>query len=151
MKFRMVDKITGYEPGRSIRGIKTVSFEEYELKTAFSSRPALPECLVMESLVQLGNWLIMLTSGYTKTGLLAGAGEIRFVRLPGPGESLRLDVRILGFRKNMVRYEGQVLIGAETVACGKACLAKLVDLAAYSDPEDLKVLFSEIYSPAGTP
>ena len=66
MKFRMVDRIIDFVPQKSIRGVKTVSFEEYQLKSAFGGEPSLPETLIMESLFQLGNWLIMLSSDFSQ-------------------------------------------------------------------------------------
>ena len=62
MKFRLVDRILDWEPRRVIRGVKAVSFEEYELKRAWGDEPCLPESLVLESLLQLGNWLVIRSS-----------------------------------------------------------------------------------------
>ena len=87
MKFRMVDRILAWEPRTRIRGIKTVSFEEYNCKAAFGGDACLPESLLIESLFQLGNWLIMLSSDFTQMGLVvrierdplrgAGCGRVR--------------------------------------------------------------------------
>ena len=52
MKFRMVDQIHRWEKQRSISGVKTVSFEEYNLKAPFGSPAHLPETLLIESLFQ---------------------------------------------------------------------------------------------------
>ena len=76
MKFRMVDRILAWEPRRYIRGIKTVSFEEYRLKAVFADPPHLPQILVTEGLFQLGNWLIMLSSNFSQMGLIVRFQEI---------------------------------------------------------------------------
>ena len=93
MKFRMVDRILAWQPRQHIRGIKTVSFEEYQLKAAFADQPHLPQTLVMESLFQLGNWLIMLSSDFSQMGLI-----VRF--LGGPvgdgGGASQIDLLNLG-------------------------------------------------------
>ena len=89
MKFRMVDRIIDYERCKSIAATKTVSFEEYRLKSAFGDRPCLPECLVLESLFQSVAWLIMLSSDFAKMGLLVGAQEVRFVEPVRPGQTGR--------------------------------------------------------------
>ena len=68
MKFRMVDRILEYEPKTSIRGVKTVSFEEYNLKAAFGEPERLPESLLVEAFFQLGNWLVMLSTDFHSDG-----------------------------------------------------------------------------------
>jgi len=147
MKFRMVDRIVKFEPRRSIYGIKTVSFEEYQLKSAFTDRPCLPESLVMESLFQLGNWLIMLTSDFSQMGLVIRTNEIEFIEPPGPGQKMFMEVQVRSYRDDGILFDGQALVNQHVIASGKGCLASPVDLADYHNPEDLKVLFEEIYRP----
>lgn len=147
MKFRMVDRIIGFERHRSIRATKTVSFEEYQLKSAFGDPPCLPESLVLESLFQSGVWLIMLSSDFAKMGLLVRAQEVRFIEPVRPGQTMVLDVQARSYRSDGVLFDGQARVGDKTVAYGKGCLASVVQLAEYFAPDDLRVLFSEIYRP----
>ncbi len=147
MKFRLVDQILTYEPAMSIDGLKAVSFEEYQLKTAFDRSPCLPESLLMETLFQLGNWLIILTSNYTQMGLLVRFQEIRFHQCPGPGHTLTLNVRVRRYRADGALFDGHISVQDQMIAQGTGCLATLVPLEDYYDPADLKVLFSEIYRP----
>lgn len=147
MKFRMVDRITGFEPRAEIHGVKTVSFEEYQLKTVLGDEPRLPESLLMESLFQLGNWLIMLSSDFSQMGLLVRVQEVQFLRSVLPGQSVQMDVEVRRYRSDGILFDGQALIGEEVVAVGGGCLAACVPLSEYYDPSDVKVLFSEIYRP----
>jgi 3-hydroxyacyl-[acyl-carrier-protein] dehydratase len=143
----MVDRIIEFEPQKSIRGIKTASFEEYQLKSAFDNRPCLPESLIMESLFQLGNWLIMLTSDFSQMGLLIRTNEIQFKKPLSPGQSMLMEVQVKSFRDDGILFDGRALVNQQTIAFGRGCLATSVPLAEYYNPEDLKVLFSEIYHP----
>jgi len=147
MKFRMVDRIVGFERCKSIRAAKTVSFEEYQLKSTFGDRPCLPESLVLESLFQSGVWLIMLSSDFAKMGLLVRAQEVRFIEPVRPGQTMFLEVQARSYRSDGVLFDGQARVNRKTVAYGKGCLASVVQLAEYFAPDDLKVLFSEIYRP----
>ena len=147
MKFRMVDRVLEFQPRRRIRGVKTVSFEEYDLKSAFGGRPCLPESLVMESLFQLGNWLIVLSSDFSQMGLLVRTREVRFLDLLRPGESLLMEVEVRSYRNDGIVFDGRALAGGKLLAEGDGCLATPVDLADYHDAADLRVLFSEIYRP----
>lgn len=147
MKFRMVDRIVGFERCKSITAAKTVSFEEYQLKSAFGDQPCLPESLVLESLIQSGVWLIMLSSDFAKMGLLVRAQEVRFIEPVSPGQTMFIEVRARTYRNDGVLFDGQAQVNRKTVAYGKGCLVRVVQLAEYFAPDDLKVLFSEIYRP----
>jgi 3-hydroxymyristoyl/3-hydroxydecanoyl-(acyl carrier protein) dehydratase len=147
MKFRMVDRIVEFVSGVSISGTKMVSFEEYELRSVFGDQPCLPESLIMESLFQLGNWLIILTSDFSQMGLVIRTNEIQFERPLGPGESMLMYVQVRRYRDDGIVFDGQALVGQRVIARGNGCLAVPAALTEYYDPEDLKVLFSEIYRP----
>jgi 3-hydroxyacyl-[acyl-carrier-protein] dehydratase len=148
MKFRMVDRIIEFEPRKSIRGIKTLSFEEYQLKSAFDSNFCLPESLMMESLFQLGNWLIMLTSDFSQMGMLVRTNEVQFTQPLHPGQNMLMEVQVLSYRDDGILFDGQASVNQKVISTGKGCLATPVPLAEYYNPEDLKILFSEIYRPA---
>ncbi|MHC4258793.1 MAG: hotdog family protein [Planctomycetota bacterium] len=147
MKFRMVDRITDFEPRKSIRAVKTVSFEEYQLKSAFANQPSLPESLILESLFQLGVWLIMLSSDFARMGLLVRTHEVQFKRPLYPGQSMSIEVRVRSYRSDGVLFDGRAQVNRQIIACGKGFLAAVVQVAEFFDPNDLKVLFSEIYRP----
>jgi 3-hydroxymyristoyl/3-hydroxydecanoyl-(acyl carrier protein) dehydratase len=144
MKFRMVDRITAWEPWRRIRGLKAVSFEEYRLKSAFGEPPSLPECLLLESLFQLGNWLVMLSSDFTEMGIVIRTGRVAFPGRLGPGESLVMDVVVRARRAEGILFDGEGRAGGRPVVAGKGCLAVPGPLDRYADPDDLRTLSSEI-------
>lgn len=143
----MIDRIIDYKPEKSIHGVKTVSFEEYQLKSAFDNNPCLPESLIMESFFQLGNWLIMLTSDFLKMGLLVRTNEIRFERPLRPGENMFMEICVRSYRNDGVLFDGEAFVNEKIIAKGTGCLATITILDKYYNPEDLKVLFSEIYCP----
>jgi len=147
MKFRMVDRILDLEPGKSIRGMKTVSFEEYQLKSAFGGDCRLPESLVLESFFQLGNWLIMFSSDFKKMGLLIRVEQVQFESVLRPGQSMFMEVVVKSSRNDGVLFDGKATVDGEIIAKGKGCLATLVDSAEYFDPNDLRMLFSNLYRP----
>ncbi len=111
MKFRMVDRILAWEPRRRIRGIKAVSFEEYELRERLGDEPCLPESLVMEALFQLGNWLIVLSSDYTQMGVVVQWDEVRFMGRFRPGRRLHMEVTVRAWRDDGVVLDGSVSDG----------------------------------------
>ena len=150
MKFRLVDKITSWAAWQNITGVKAVSFEEYSLKEAFGDQPRLPEMLLLESFLQLGNWLVMLSSNFQQMGMVARISEVRFHEILSPGQKLRLEVRLLRRREEGLELTGQGEADGRKVISGVGCVAALEPLCEYQNPEDLRVLFTEIYEPTGT-
>ncbi len=147
MKFRMVDRILAWQPQQSIRGVKSVSFEEYRLKSALGDGPHLPQTLVMEALLQLGNWLIVLSSDFRQMGLVVTVHETRFLKTLRPGQSLVMEAEVRSYRADRVAFDGRGFIDRQVIAEATGCTALPVDLADYHDPDDLRILFSEIYQP----
>jgi len=147
MKFRMVDRIIDWQSRRSIAGIKTVSFEEYSIKSAFGGDAYLPESLLMEGLFQLGNWLVMLSSDFEQMGLLVRVEEVTFREPVRPGQQLRMEVDVVSYRKDGISFNGKAIVGNREIAFGRGCLATPVAISDFYNSSDLKVLFSEIYRP----
>jgi 3-hydroxyacyl-[acyl-carrier-protein] dehydratase len=151
MKFRLLDKITSWAPYAHISGVKTVSFEEYCLKEAFGETARLPESLLLESFLQLGTWLIILSSEFRQMGMVARISEVRFHGALLPGGRLSLDARLVRRHEDGFELAGEGLVEGKSIISGLGCLAFPVPLAEYADPADMRVLVSEIYSPLGAP
>jgi len=147
MKFRLVDKIVSWSPYQRIAGIKAVSFEEYCLKESFGDEPRLPESLLLESFLQLGNWLILLSSDYKETGMVIRISEVRFEGFLLPGQQLRMEVTLARRREDGFEMSGEGKVDGRPVITGLGCLSVPVPAADLVDPADLRVLFSEIYEP----
>lgn len=147
MKFRLVDKITSWSPYQRISGIKAVSFEEYCLKESFGDEPRLPETLLLESFLQLGNWLILLSSDFKETGLVARISDVRFHGFLLPGQQLRMEVTLARRREDGFELSGEGRVDGQTIISGLGCLVVPVPAVELVDPASLRVLFSEIYEP----
>ena len=143
MKFRLVDKIVAWSPYQSISGIKAVSFEEYCLKESFGDEPRLPETLLLESFLQLGNWLILLSSDFKETGMVVRISEVRFHGFLLPGRQLRMDVTLARQREDGFELSGEGRVDGRTIITGLGCLAVPVPAAELVAPANLRVLFSQ--------
>jgi 3-hydroxyacyl-[acyl-carrier-protein] dehydratase len=145
MKFRLVDKITSWSPYQRIEGVKTVSFEEYCLKEAFGDAARLPETLLLESFLQLGNWLILLSSDFNHMGVVVRISEVRFHDYFLPGQRLQMNVTVVRQHDDGFELAGEGRVNGRAIITGMGCLAAPVPAADYVNPDDLRVLFSEIY------
>jgi 3-hydroxymyristoyl/3-hydroxydecanoyl-(acyl carrier protein) dehydratase len=150
MKFRFVDKITSWSPYQRIAGVKVVSFEEYSLKESFGDEPRLPETLLLESFLQLGNWLILLSSDFKEIGMAVRISEVRFHGFVAPGQRLQMAVNLARRREDGYELTGEGRVNGRTIISGLGCLAVPVPAVELMDPDDMRVLFSEIYEPGET-
>ena len=151
MKFRLVDKIVAWTPHERIVGLKSVSFEEYSAKEIFGDEPRLPETLLLESFLQLGNWLIILSSDFNEMGMLVRLTEVRFHDFLLPAQQVRMQVTLSRRREDGFELSGEGQVQGRTIISGLGCLAVPVPAAEYVNPDDLRVLFSEIYQPEKIP
>ncbi|MCX6903693.1 MAG: hypothetical protein NTW03_09495 [Verrucomicrobia bacterium] len=147
MKFRLVDRILAWSPYERIVGVKAVSFEEYSLKEAFGEEARLPETLLLESFLQLGNWLILLSSGYRQMGMVVRISEARFCDALRPGQHVQMEITLVRRSQDGFELSGEGRVNGRAVITGIGCLAAPVPAAEYVNPDNLRVLFSEIYRP----
>lgn len=147
MKFRFVDRITSWQSHERITGLKAVSFEEYSLKDAFGDEPRLPEMLLLESILQLGNWLILLSTDFQQMGTIIRIHEARFHGALRPGNVVRMEVAMLRHHDDGFELTGEGRVDGQLVISGRGCLAAPLPAADYYNPDDLRVLFSEIHRP----
>ncbi|HNQ90108.1 MAG TPA: hypothetical protein PKM73_15940 [Verrucomicrobiota bacterium] len=147
MKFRFVDKITSWSPYRRITGVKAVSFEEYSLRDPLGQEPRLPESLLLESFLQLGNWLIVLSSDFRTMAMAVRITEVRFHDALVPGQRLGMAVTLTRRREDGFEFSGEGRGADRLIISGSGCLAAPVPAAEFVNPDDLRVLFSEIFEP----
>jgi 3-hydroxyacyl-[acyl-carrier-protein] dehydratase len=147
MKFRLVDRILSWTPHQRIRGIKAVSFEEYSLKEAFGDEGRLPETLLLESILQLGNWLILLSTDFRQMGLVVKLGRVEFLDALRLGQQAEIEVTLRQGREEGFVLSGAGRVDGRPIITGVDCLAVPVPADDYLSPEDLRVVFSEIYRP----
>ena len=145
MKFRLIDRINEYEPEKWITGSKTVSFEEYSLRSRISAEPSLPETLIVESLFQLGNWLVMASTDFAKMGVIVRTERIEFLNPAGPGQRMEGRLSVRSWRESGILFDGEIRIGGNIAAHGTGCLATPAALCEFHNPDDMRTLFGEIY------
>ncbi len=151
MKFRLVDRILSWTPHQRITGLKAVSFEEYCLKEPFGDEGRLPETLLLESLLQLGNWLILLSTDFKQMAMVVKLSRVNFDNALSLGQQVHMEVRLRQGREEGFMLSGEGRVQDRTVITGVDCLAVPVAAEEYVNPDDLRVLFSEISQPIETP
>lgn len=94
--FLMIDKVEEYIPGESCTAYKEVREEEYYFKGHFPGNPIMPGVLIVESLAQTGAVAILsMEENKGKNALFGGIDKLRFKKQVVPGDTLKLEVKII--------------------------------------------------------
>ncbi|NLK95812.1 MAG: 3-hydroxyacyl-ACP dehydratase FabZ [Clostridiales bacterium] len=120
--FLLVDRITEYVEGKSVKGYKNVTINEPFFQGHFPNYPVMPGVLVLEALAQVGAVAILGMEEYKgKTPLFAGADKVRWRKQVVPGDKLELSCEIIRLRGSM--GTGKAIA---TVDGKKACEAEIM-------------------------
>lgn len=119
--FLMIDKVEDYVPGESAVAYKNVCINEPHFAGHFPGNPIMPGVLIVEALAQTGAVAILSKEeNKGKNALFGGIDKLRFKKQVVPGDTLKLEVKI-------IKQKGTVGVG-EAVATvdGKiACKGEL--------------------------
>ena len=129
-EFRFVDRLIQLEPGKSGVGEYTVRGDEPFLRGHFPGQPLFPGVLLVEAAAQLAG-----TVAQSDPQIPAMAGlkltALRNVKILGsarPGETIRLEARIVGRLANLIQAQatasvnGQTVLQAELVLSGEKAM-----------------------------
>ena len=129
--FLLVDKCHSYVEGKSIVGIKNVTFNEEFFQGHFPNHPIMPGVLIIEAMAQSSAILMSKTLNVTdvsKTGIMfMGIEHAKFRRPVRPGDVLEMHIEVLMARRNIFKFKGKSMVDDELV-CEAEWAAMKVDL-----------------------
>lgn len=125
--FLLIDRVVGFEEGKSLVAIKNVTINEAVFAGHFPQQPVMPGVLILEALAQAGAVLAYKTIGKLPGDggplfLLAGIDNARFRRMVEPGDQLRLEVAFVRAKRGIWIIEGKAYVGDE-LACSAEVLS----------------------------
>lgn len=126
--FLMVDAILEMERLKRIVGVKNVSINESHFQGHFPGKPIMPGVLIIESMAQTGGLLLLLEIPEREKKLLyfVAVDNARFRRPVVPGEQLIVEVKVLNFRGDFCKLQGEARVNGE-LACEATLMCKMVD------------------------
>ncbi len=115
--FLLVDSVTKIEPMKSITAEKYVSFNDNFFQGHFPDNPVMPGVLQVEAMAQAGGIMVMFGKKASKEKgmLFMGINKARFRGQVRPGDTLRMEIEMLKFRKNTAIFTGKSYVGNELV------------------------------------
>ena len=118
--FLMIDEVEEYIPGESAIAYKYVDENEYYFKGHFPGNPIMPGVLIVESLAQTGAIAILsMEENKGKNALFGGIDKLRFKKQVVPGDTLKLEVKIIkrkgpiGIGEAIATVDGKVAVKGE--------------------------------------
>lgn len=126
--FILVDRVLEYKKLDYLIAIKNVSINENFFTGHFPGNPIMPGVLMLEALAQASGILSSLSrepkEGYETLHFFAGIDNAKFKQVVTPGDQLRLEVKLLGQKRDFWRMHGEAYVGDKL-----ACSADLMSAA----------------------
>jgi 3-hydroxyacyl-[acyl-carrier-protein] dehydratase len=117
--FLMIDRAEDYVQGQSLVGVKCVTINEPFFVGHFPGAPVMPGVLIIEAMAQTGGLLMSKSWDADPTGkiiLFMSVDNCRFRQPVRPGDVLRLDVKVIRSRANVVKFAGRGLVDGRLAA-----------------------------------
>lgn len=122
--FLLVDKITEIEYGKKAIGIKNVTVNEPFFQGHFPGNPIMPGVLIVEAMAQVGAVSILgMEDNKGKLAVFTGIDGLRFRRQVVPGDTLRMEVEMLAFKRGIGKAKAEAYVGDELAASGELMFA----------------------------
>jgi 3-hydroxyacyl-[acyl-carrier-protein] dehydratase len=118
----LIDRVLELKRKESIVAIKNVTINEPFFNGHFPGLPIMPGVLIVEAIAQAGGALLLteVEDRENKVMVFTGIERAKFRRPVSPGDQLRLDVEVIGWRAvpGMVaaKMKGQALVNGKKVA-----------------------------------
>lgn len=126
--FLLIDKVIDYQEGKSLIGLKNVTFNEPYFQGHFPHHAVMPGVLILESLAQATGILAFRTnhSRPDKDSLyyFVGVDDARFKQPVKPGDQLFLKVEVLKVKRGVWKFgcEASVddnMVASATIMCAE--------------------------------
>ncbi|UCD16473.1 MAG: bifunctional UDP-3-O-[3-hydroxymyristoyl] N-acetylglucosamine deacetylase/3-hydroxyacyl-ACP dehydratase [Candidatus Zixiibacteriota bacterium] len=126
--FLLVDKVLDLEPEKRVVAIKNVTINEPFFQGHFPGHPIMPGVLVIEAMAQAGGVLLLnaVEEPETKLVYFLAIDNVKFRRPVIPGDTLRFELEMVTFRRNVCRMKGKTFVG-DTVVAEAELMAKVID------------------------
>jgi 3-hydroxyacyl-[acyl-carrier-protein] dehydratase len=126
--FLLVDKIIECEPGRSMVGVKNVSYNEPFFQGHFPTRPIVPGVILLEAMAQVTGLLTFYSVGMKPEKdtmyYLVGVDKARFKKPVEPGDQLIMSATLEREFKGIYQFNTVATVDGKQVATARFMTTK---------------------------
>lgn len=120
--FLLIDRVSEYVLGESIKAYKNITFNEPCFTGHFPGKPIFPGVLILEAMAQAAGILGFKTVGNSDDlYLYAGIDNARFKRPVVPGDKLEFDVHLVKEKRGIWKFKGVASVDGQ-----EACSAEFM-------------------------
>jgi 3-hydroxyacyl-[acyl-carrier-protein] dehydratase len=118
----LIDRVLELQRKQHIVAIKNVTINEPFFVGHFPGLPIMPGVLIVEAIAQAGGALLLteVEDRSDKVMVFTGIERAKFRRPVGPGDQLRMEVRVTGWRSvpgmTAAKMQGYAYVGSKKVA-----------------------------------
>jgi 3-hydroxyacyl-[acyl-carrier-protein] dehydratase len=115
--FQMIDRISLLDPeGRIARADCRVPDESSVFEGHFPGHPLLPGVLMIETMAQIGGWLVLATLRFDRMPFLVQVKEAKLRSFVVPGQALEAEAKLLHDGSGFAVVEGKITADGKIVA-----------------------------------
>ncbi len=119
----LIDKVVDLEPGKVIRGIKSITMTQDFIVDHFPKRHVMPGTMIMETFVQLTERLLQESAtqnGMGKIKVFVKEGhKIKFRQYVKPGDQMEVEISLLDFQDNFASIKAKATVDGKLVSSAK--------------------------------
>jgi 3-hydroxyacyl-[acyl-carrier-protein] dehydratase len=111
--FLLIDKVTNIIIGKSVTGIKSITFNEPFFQGHFPNYPVMPGVFILEAMAQTAACLVAFADKSLSTNSLVfftGIEKAKFRKPVTPGSTLILKVNILATKKTLYKFSAEAFV-----------------------------------------
>jgi 3-hydroxyacyl-[acyl-carrier-protein] dehydratase len=125
--FLLIDRVVEMERKTRIVAIKNVTANEPHFTGHFPDYPIMPGVLMVEAMAQAGGALLLteIEDRDSKLMVFTGIDSAKFRKAVVPGDQLRMEVKVLNWRRTAVKLQGEATVDGK-VACEATITCMLV-------------------------
>lgn len=118
--FLLVDRVTDFVPGESLKAYKNITFNEPQFTGHFPDAPIMPGVMIIEAMAQCTGILAFRSQGVKPDGetmyYLAAVDNCRFRQPAIPGDRLDFEVKTLGNKRGIWKFSCETRINGKVIA-----------------------------------
>ena len=123
--FLLVDRIVELEPAKRVVGIKNVTINEEFFQGHYPGHPIMPGVLIVESMAQVGGFLMLqsIENAEEKLPFFTGIDRAKFRKPVIPGDTLKIEAEVIRLRGRIGKVSVKSYVEDKLVAEGELTFA----------------------------
>lgn len=127
--FLQLDRITAFEPMKTLTAIKNVTMNEPQFQGHFPDLPVMPGVLIIEAMAQAAGVLAILSRGERQENeiyFFVGIDEARFKRQVVPGDQVQIHLDVITHKRDIGKFKATATVDGQIAAEAVIMCAKRV-------------------------